>query len=348
MKKFLNLFVCNCLIIFFLSVNVAAAADLVVFSGRKEPLIKPVIALFEKTHGISVELKTGKSAVLGQQILQEQPKPSADIFIAKESGSLEFLRSKEAFSAYKSDATANIPAQFKASDGTWIGVSGRSRAVIYNKDLIDEKDVPNTLVELIAEKYKGKLAAVNSGNESFIAWVSGLRLELGNVKTEAILRGLKENDIHLLSKSHTDIRKAIGRGEYPMGLINHYYYHLQKHEKDEALRNVGIKYLDQGESLRGELVNVSGAAIVHGAKNMDNAKKFIDFLASAEAQDVFARVNFEYPLNISVAAHPEVLETLNCEGPSAVKCLNIMDVQLDEFGAEMEDSIKMLERLQWF
>jgi iron(III) transport system substrate-binding protein len=321
---------------------------LVVFSGRKEPLIKPVIELFQDKTGVHVILKTGKSMALGQQILQELPNPSADVYIAKESGSLEYLRLKNAFAVYRSKATEKIPQKFKAGDDTWIGVSGRTRALLFNTTLLNREEVPGTIMDLTQPKWKGKIAAVNSGNESFIAWVSALRLKLGEEATKDLLLKLKENGINLISQSHTDIRKAVGRGEYPLGLINHYYYHLQKHEIDPELRNVDIVYQDQQKDQRGEIVNVSGVAIVKGAKNLSEAKQFVDFLASQEAQKLFAEVNFEYPLLPGVQAHKEVRESLGCNKDSVLDCIHIMDVHLDQLGLEMEKTLELLDEVQWF
>lgn len=335
-------------VVFLATCVYAQENELYVFSGRKEPLIRPVIDLFEKQTGIKVILKTGKSTALGQQILQELPNPSADVYIAKESGSLEYLRMKDAFEIYRSEATSKIPSDLKARDGSWIGVSGRSRALIYNKELISKESVPTTLEELLDTKFQGKLAAVNAGNESFVAWVSALRLKLGDEKVKYILEGLKKNQITLVSKSHTDIRKAVGRGEFPMGLINHYYYHLQRHEADPALRNVGTVYLDQEVAQRGEIINVSGVAIVKGAKNLRGAQKFVDFLASVEAQKLFAEVNFEFPLLPSVAAHPEVFESLNCSKESILDCIHSMGIALDKLGPEVDKTHALLEEINWY
>ena len=113
------------------------------------------------------------------------------------------------------------------------------------------------------------------------------------------------------------------------------------------MRSVGIVYLDQGEGGRGELVNVSGAAIIKGAKNLINAQKFIDFLVSPEAQKIFADVNFEYPLRPNIPTHPQVLEALECQQLSALECIKVMDVSLDELGAELEKTQELLERVEW-
>lgn len=346
MKKWLLLFL---VLLQFACARYCAAEDntLVVFSARKQPLIEPVISLFEQQTGVKVVLKAGKSGALAQQIMQELTAPSADVFIAKESGALEYLQSNGAFASYSSEATAKIPSYFKAQDGSWIGISGRSRAIIYNKDLIDESAVPKTLDALTDTKYAGKIAAVNSGNESLVAWVSALRIKLGDEKTKDILLKLKNNDIALLSDSHTDVRKAVGRGEYAMGLINHYYYHLQKNETNPSLRNVGIVYLDQQPGGRGEIVNVCGAGIIKNAANRRNAEQFIDFLVSPDAQKLFAEVNFEYPLLPAVETHPEVLESLNAPGTSALEAVRIMEIEIDRLGTELEKTRALLEEVQW-
>lgn len=326
----------------------AIVKELVVFSGRQEPLIQPVIALFQQKTGVRVILKTGESMALAQQILQELPRPSADVYIAKESGSLEYLRLQNAFDPYRSQATARIPQRFKAQDDTWVGVSGRSRALLFNTTLLNKAEVPKTLAGLIDPQWKGKIAAANAGNESVVAWVSALRLQLGEEQTKNLLLRLKDNDIHLISKSHTDVRKAVGRGEYPLGLINHYYYHLQKHEIDPEFTHVDIVYLDQRNDQRGELVNVSGVGIVKGAKNLAYARQFVDFLASPEAQKLFAEVNFEYPLVPEVPAHVEVLESLQCQKESVIECIHMMDVQLNQFGPELDKTLELLDEVKWF
>ena len=322
--------------------------SLVVFSGRKEPLIKPIIALFEKTTGIKVVLRTGQSALLAQQILHNISHPTADIFIAKESGSLEYLRLNNAFVPYVSEGTQRIPKELKANDNTWIGVSGRSRALMYNKTMVKEEDLPQYLEDLTDERFKGKIAVVNNGNPSFVAWISALRIRLGDTKVKELLMKFKHNDMQRIGNSHTQIRKAVGRGEYPYGLVNHYYYHLQKHEIDKAYSHVGIVYLDQEQGGRGEIVNVSGVGIIRNTNNIYGAKKFIDFLTSNEAQSLFANINFEYPLVEGVKANDEVLMALNCEsGRNALECIHRMPVSLDQLGELLMSTLDLLDEISW-
>lgn len=232
------------------------------------------------------------------------------------------------------------------------GCAGRSRAIIYNTKLVKPEELPTTAFDLINPRWKGKLAAVNAGNESFVAWVSALRLTLGDELVKAFLIKLKENKIALLSSSHTDVRKAVGRGEFAIGLINHYYFHLQKQEPDSAVREVGILYHDQGVFQLGTLINAAGAAIVKNAKNLKEAQQLLDFLVSPEAQKLFAELNFEYPLLAGVPTEPSVLlavqQATNCKQATPLGCLKQLPVPLDDLGEQLENTQKLLEEVGWF
>jgi iron(III) transport system substrate-binding protein len=337
-----------------LGVVTQSPGELVIFSGRREPLLTPVLELFQQQTGIRVTVKFGSATALTQEILQllETRRSVPDVFVSNDSGTLEFLRLKDALQPYTSAQISAIPESFRAHDGSWLGVSGRSRAIIYNKNLVKAEELPTTVFDFIHPQWKGKIAATNAGNESFVAWVSALRLVLGDELVKTFLEKLKANEIALLSNSHTDIRKAVGRGEFALGLINHYYYHLQVQEPDPALRDVAILYHDQGPFHIGTLVNAAGAAVVKGAPHLANAQRFLDFLASTEAQKLFAELNFEYPLLPAVATRPEVLEAVQqatgCSDSHVLNCLKQLPVPLDELGKELEATQELLEEVDWF
>ncbi len=328
--------------------------ELVVFSGRKEPLLTPIFERFEDQTGIRVNVKYGTATQLAQEILQLQQAGSQapDIFISNDAGTLEFLRVAEALQPYSSEAISQLPASLRAQDGSWVGISGRSRAILYNKALVNLEDLPDSIFDLTDPKWKGKIAATDGGNESFVAWVSALRLSQGEETTRQLLEGLKANEIALISNSHTDIRKAVGRGEYALGLINHYYYHLQLAETDSAVTNVGIIYPDQATDQIGTFLNAASAGILKGAKNLQNAQNFLNYLASVEAQKAFAEINFEYPLLAGVATEPSVLAAVQqasqCQKESALECLKLMPVSLDQLGEALKETQKLLEEVDWF
>lgn len=327
---------------------VQGSGELVIFSGRREPLLTPVLQLFQQQTGIQVTVKFGSTTALAQEILQLQDagRPVPDVFIANDAGTLEFLRqTRSAFQAYTSTQIEELPERFRDPEGFWMGLSGRSRVIIYNRDLVQLEELPTTAFDLINPKWRGKIAVSNANDtDGFVPWVSALRLTLGDELTKAFLLKLKGNQIAILGEQ-TDIRKGVGRGEFPLGLINNYYVYLQRHESDPAVRNVGILYHDQGSFQVGTLVNTTGAAIIRGAANLQNAQRFLDFLASAEAQRLFAELNFEYPLLPGVPIHPEVSEELPGGKLDALKQLPVSPADL---GKELEATQQLLEEVGWF
>ena len=114
----------------------ASASEFVIYSGRKESAIKPVVELFERKTGAKVVLKIGKTSGLANEILQERQRPRADIFIATEAGVCEVLAREGVLNPYAPARARSIAPEYKSSKGFWTGISGRARVIIYNKRLV--------------------------------------------------------------------------------------------------------------------------------------------------------------------------------------------------------------------
>lgn len=305
--------------------------DLVIYSGRKLPLILPAVEAFEKKFGIKVLMKSGKSAEMVNTIIEERANPQADIVILTDAGNLQKLSEEELLIPYTSEQTQKIPAKYRSPKNDWVGVSGRARVIMYNTDLLKPEELPKTFLELTDSKWKNKIAAPSSLEASWIAQISALRIIKGEKVAEEFLTGLKRNNLKVM-ESHTQVRKAVGNGEVALGLVNHYYYHLQKAEGSP----VGVIYPDQGVEDMGLLVNTAGVGIVKGAKNLEAAKKFIDFLLDKEAQNIFADANFEYPLLPEVKALPEV---------KSLEGLKIAEIELSSLGKEIDATLKLFDKV---
>jgi iron(III) transport system substrate-binding protein len=148
------------------------------------------------------------------------------------------------------------------------------------------------------------VAAAGSTNGSMQAQIAAMRQLLGEKATEGWLQGLVDNQVTFFG-GHTDVRKAVGAGEFKLGLVNHYYFYLQQAEGSP----VGVIYPDQEEGQIGLITTASAAAIVQGAGNLSAAQAFLDYLVSKEGQEIFARLNFEYPL-VPAAATLPILQPL--------------------------------------
>jgi iron(III) transport system substrate-binding protein len=250
----------------------AAAADrLVIYSGRKEKAIKPVVEAFTKQTGIQVDLKVGKTAGLANEIRMEKAHPRGDLYI--------------------STATKSVPEDFRSTPGTWTGISGRARIILYNKTLVPENDVPRSIFELTKPKWKGKLAIAGTRERTTLAWATALVAVKGEPFTRDYLKGLHANDLKILT-DNTEVWQGVGRGEFAIGLNNSPNYHLARQNN----LPVGVVYPDQDAGGFGTPINPNAVAVIKGAASPEAARKFIDFVLSPEGQRILVTQDYEIPL----------------------------------------------------
>ncbi len=273
--------------------NAAAGenAGLVVYSARKEELMKPLVEAFEKETGIDVTLRTGKPGELQLQIQQEKGSPGGDVFFTTDAGGAETLRQQGLLEPYKSPNAGNVPAEFKAADGSWTGVIGRSRNIMYNTELVQAADVPKSIFELTQPKYKDKVAMASIEEGGVRLWLAWLMLEKGEEFVQKYVSDLKANGVKVLP-DHTAVAEAVAKAEIPYGIVNHYYYVGEKRENEP----VGLVYPDQGANDPGTLVIPLAVGILEGAEHEEAAKKFVDFALSSKGQQPLTEQENEFPL----------------------------------------------------
>ena len=271
--------------------------DLVVYTSRSEALIKPAIEAFEQANpGVEVVLLTGRDGELSAKMLEERANPQADVFINTDSLSIAGLGAQDLFAPNDSSAVAQVPAEYRADDGSWVGLTLRARVIMYNTNLVTAEEAPKSVSELTDSKWKGQVGAADSTNGSIQGHIAAMVHLQGEEKTSEFVKGLVDNDTQFFG-GHTDVRKAVGAGELKLGFVNHYYYQLSKAEGAP----VGVVYPDQGEGEMGVVVNSTNAGILEGAKHPEAAEKFVDFLLTPDGQKVFADTNYEYPIVPGVA-----------------------------------------------
>ncbi|OGO33270.1 MAG: ABC transporter substrate-binding protein [Chloroflexi bacterium RBG_16_54_18] len=310
----------------------AITGKLVIYSGRSEPLIQPVIEAFELAHPqVEVLLKAGSNSELANALIEEQPNPQADVFITTELFTVQSLAEQGVFQPYQPEGSDQLPAEFIDPQNRWVGLTRRARVIMYNSELVKPEDLPRSIFDLVDPKWKGQVAAAGSTNGSMQAQIAAMRQLLGEKATEEWLQGLIDNQVTFFG-GHTDVRKAVGAGEFKLGLVNHYYFYLQQAEGSP----VGIIFPDQGEGQIGLITNASAAAIVRGAGNPSAAQAFLDYLVSREGQEIFAKLNYEYPLLPAAAALPE-LEPL--EG------FRLAEVEPAKAALEFKATFDLMERL---
>ena len=275
--------------------NADAPGALVVYSGRNENLVASVFADFTALTGIPVEVRYGDTAELAIQILEEGERSPADVYFGQDAGALGALEAQGRFIALPDDLLALVDPRYRSRDGRWTGVTGRSRNLVVNTDLVDPLDLPSSVPGLVDPAWDGLIGWAPT-NGSFQAFVTAMRLIEGEAATRAWLEGMLANGVQPY-RNNTAIVEAIGRGEIAIGLTNNYYLpRFTAEDPDFPAVNV---YLP-GDV--GGIVNVAGVGVLASSSRPDAAVAFVRFLLSEEVQEGFgARVDAaEFPLREGV------------------------------------------------
>jgi iron(III) transport system substrate-binding protein len=306
--------------------------DLILYSGRVENLIQPVIDAFEAENpDIDVALRTGDNAGLAATLIEEAEagQPRADVFLTTDMIIMEALAEAGVLAAYEPEGVEAVDEAYRDPDALWTGLTKRARVIMYNTDLVDEAEAPASILDLADPAWRGRVASAGSANASFVAHVAALRQLLGEEETEAWLQGLIDNETQFFG-GHTDVRRAVGAGEFAVGLVNHYYYQLEAAEGSP----VAVVYPDQGAGGMGVVVNATAVGVVEGGPNPELARRFVDFLLTAEAQELFAELNYEYPVVDGVPLH---------EGVQPLTDLTLADVSMPALIDEREATVELLQ-----
>lgn len=279
-------------------------AGLVIYSGRNEKLVKPLLDDLEKAVGTTVAVRYGESAELAAQIQEEGGKTKAGLFFSQDAGALGALSAKGLLEKLPQESLDKVDAAFRGGAGDWVGTSGRVRVLAYHPGQVAK--APDSVHDLVKPEWKGKIGYVPT-NASFQAFVTGMRVLEGDDATRAWLKGLKANEPKVYD-NNLKVLDAVGKGEVSLGLINHYYWYERVAEKGEGKVGAKIHFLPGGDP--GALVNTAGVGIVKGTDQAAAAQKAVDFLLSEKAQKYFADETKEYPLAAGVQSSVKNLPPL--------------------------------------
>lgn len=286
----------------FPAANAHAAEELVVYSARIEKLVKPLINAYEKETGTHIKLLTGKEGPLLERLKAEGAKTPADLLITVDAGNL--WQAEQGGLLAKVDSKVlneNIPAHLRDPDGQWYGLSVRARTIVYNTKKVKPGDL-STYEALGDAKWKGRLCLRSSKkvyNQSLVAMMIA---ELGEAKSEEIVKSWVKNLATPPFSDDENLLDAMAAGQCDVGIVNSYYYGRLKRKNPSV--PMGIFWPNQND--RGVHVNVSGAGVTKHAKHPEAAVKFLEWLSSAKAQNLFADANLEFPVNPKVKPDPLV------------------------------------------
>lgn len=286
---------------------------LTIYSGRSESLVKPVLEQFEKSSGITVDVRYGSTAQMAAQLLEEGDRSPADVFFAQDAGALGAVTKAGQFATLPQEVLDRVPTAYRASGGQWVGVTGRARVLAYHHDQVPQDQLPTSVFELTDPRWKGKVGVAPT-NGSFQAFVTALRVQHGDAKAKEFLTGLKANEPQI-RENNVQIVADIDAGKLAAGLVNHYYVYEMAKERGgtpETLQ-ARLHFFPNGDT--GGLVNAAGIGVLKRAGSDPDARALVDYLLGTEAQTHFATQTFEYPLVTGVPPAPGMPELTALEAP---------------------------------
>ena len=292
-----------------------------VYSGRNEELVGPIIERFEEESGIDVEVRYGETAELAATILEEGRNSPADIFFSQDAGALGAVADRGRLQELPEDALRRVEERFRDPDGRWIGISGRARVVAYSTETLSEESLPHSILEFTDPEWRGRIGWPPT-NGSFQAFVTALRLIEGEETAREWLEGIQANEPRRYADNLAAL-EGVASGEVEVGFINHYYLYRLREERGEDVeaRN---HFLSNGDP--GALVNAAGIGVLSSTRNSAEAEEFLNFMLSEEAQQYFADETFEYPLIEGVQINEELVPLSEIETPN-INLSNLDDLE---------------------
>ena len=307
------------------------ADELVVYSGRGDSLVKPVMEAFTQKTGIKVILHNAQSTELLNKLQLEGGKTQADLYLSNDAGNLQLGSDLGLFRPLPAKTVEVIKPNLRAPDNSWVGLSARARVLVVNSQN-HNADFIKSVFDLADPRLKGRLAITNSSNESFMAGTTVYMHAAGKDKTRKWLQGMKDNVGAEVFDKHNKIVSEVANGKKDVGLVNHYYIYRHLAETPDA--PIRIVFPDQGEGGMGVAWNVAGIAISKYTVKNDLAEKLVEFLVSEQGQKIFSDANREYPARSGVPAAHEV---------ASADAFKIADVPMSELGRQRDATIDLIE-----
>ena len=261
------------------------------YSGRGEDLVQPVVDACAASTGLDIVVRHGDSAAMLLLIPEEGDNSPADVYYSQGAGFLGLLSADDGLATLDS-ATLDLVGDdhLISPQADWVGVTGRARTVVYNTDLLDASDLPDSFADYTDPEWADRIGWAPT-NASFQDHVTALRGLLGEDATRSWLEGIMANRPVPFAKN-TNVIEAVAAGEVAVGFVNHYY--LYRFLAEDPGYPVANRFYTDGDP--GALVNVAGACVLATTDDVEAATEVVRCLLSDESQRYFAETNYELPV----------------------------------------------------
>lgn len=305
------------------------SADLVVYVGRNEDHVRPLVELFEAETGLVVDARYGSTGELATTILQEGEASPADLFFTQDPAYMGAVSEAGLLAALPADILDAVPDGLTGADDDWVGVTARRRVLAYDPARTPESQLPASVFDLTAPEWTGRVGLAPT-HSSFVSFVAALVAMHGEDEALAWLEGIAANDPQIFDGNEEQLR-AIAAGDLDVGLVNHYYVHrLVDEDPAFPVRNHSFEAGDAGDVLMPTTIG-----LLASSDHADTALDFVRFLLSEPAQRHFLEEVGEYPLRAGVGTP---------EGERPLDAGLIGDMRLAEVAGNLDIATDLIAR----
>ncbi len=285
----------------------ATAAELNIYSHRQPFLIEPFVASYEKRTGTKINIVHAKKG-LAQRLQAEGARSPADVVLTVDIARLQVYADKDLLAPVDSAVLAkNVPSHLRDPRNRWFAFSKRARVIAVSKTAKDSSSI-RRYESLVDARWKGRICTRPGSHVYNRALIASIIAASGENGAEAWARGVVANLARRPQGNDRAQVKAIFGGVCDVPIINNYYYGKLKSSRIPEHRQwaASIRLVFPNQEGRGTHINVSGGGMAKHSKNRNEAVRFLEFLTSEAAQELYGSVNYEYPVNPSVQPSAEL------------------------------------------
>lgn len=277
---------------------IAHSAEVNIYSHRQRVLLEPFLEAFTAKTGIETNVVFASKG-LAQRLAAEGKASPADLVLTVDIARLSEYAALDLFQPVSSDIlTSAIPAHLRSPDNRWFGLSKRTRIIVTHKDRVPKGAI--TRIEDLADpQWEGRICTRKGSHVYNRALLASLIAHHGAEEATTWAKGLVANLARKPQGNDRAQAKAIYAGECDIAIMNHYYFGKMINNDKEPEQKDWASVLDvvlPNQADRGAHINITGGGIAKYAPNVGNAQKLLEFLVSEEAQNLYAAINYEYPV----------------------------------------------------